>query len=353
MAVHRFSKGTPSHNLSTPFFKWEFHEAKPRLSRCATQPFPLVSAAAISSNAHHEESSTPLQLRKHAISTALTLDRTRLPKKLAEFLTSAQLKQIHHVALGFEDSFLLTWRDNNGQDHIEAAGLPSELVNFLYARNAQRRLVRDIPNIRCILGPYNSSYFVHDKSAYIWMNLPEGLLSALQSRIKDGNWIDRPRIVALGAGSNFLLVTENHSAIWELENYKTVAKLLDYSRSQERGILEVHNIVLHCYRFESFITQSRNGTIIYNNLPPHEVSSIKAMISPIIEDTPIAERSLFSSRDDGRKGIVQRRPSGLQQRAQLRREWSDRKQEVTAQTKGFKFSLSLSISMGGISRMLG
>ncbi|KAF1843508.1 uncharacterized protein K460DRAFT_387563 [Cucurbitaria berberidis CBS 394.84] len=278
-------------------------------------------------------------------------EQTRLPKKLTQFLKSPQLKLIHHVALGFEDSFLLTWRDHKDQDHIEATGLPSELVDFLYTRNAQRRLVRDIPNIRCTLGPYNSSYFAHDKSAYIWMSLPEGLLSALQSRIKDGNWIDRPRFVALGANNNFLLLTEKHAALWELNNYRTVSRLLEFSRTQQSGISEIHNIVLHAYRFESFVTQSRNGTLIYENLPPHELSGIQAMVSPILQDTQSAERTI--RREAGKRELPQRKPSGLQQRAQLRKEWGEHNQEFSTQGKGLKLSLSLSVSMGGIARLLG
>jgi hypothetical protein len=119
------------------------------------------------------------------------------------------LKQIHHVTLGFEDSFLLTWRDKGGQDRVESSGLPLELVDFVHARH------RNIANIRCTLGPYSSSFFVHDNAAYLWKNLPEQLISGLQGMIKDGNWTDRSRLVALGAGNNFLLVTDRNAAIWD------------------------------------------------------------------------------------------------------------------------------------------
>jgi hypothetical protein len=46
------------------------------------------------------------------------LDSTRLSRKLTSLLNAAQIREVHHVALGFEDSFLLTWRDTNGRDHI-------------------------------------------------------------------------------------------------------------------------------------------------------------------------------------------------------------------------------------------
>ncbi|KAH7379569.1 hypothetical protein BKA66DRAFT_420439 [Pyrenochaeta sp. MPI-SDFR-AT-0127] len=280
-------------------------------------------------------------------------EHARLPRKLINFLTSSQLKHVHHVALGFQDSFLLTWRDHHGNDHIESSGLPPELVSFLYARNPQRRLMRDITHIRCTLGPYNSSFFVHDGSSYVWMNIPGQLLSSLQSRTKDGNWIDRPRFVALGANEDFLLVTEKHAAVWNLGNYRTASNLLEYSRTQQRGISEIHNIVLHPYRFQTFVTQSMNGSVIYENLPPHALPGIQAMVGPIMRDTKEMERQSLAIKESNKKEAMQRRPSALQQRAQLKKEWGEHTQEFTKQAKGIKLSLSLSVSMGGIARMLG
>jgi hypothetical protein len=270
-------------------------------------------------------------------------------------LSAAQLHKVYHVALGFEDSFLITWLDKDGQDRIDSHGLPSELLEFLYARSAQNTYTRDIPYIRCSLGPYNASFFAHDGSAYRWMNLPATLLSALQVRIKDGNWIDSPRLVALGANNNFVLITKNHAAIWDLEHYKTIAKLLQFSTTQERGISEIHSIYLHAHRFGSFVTQSRNGTLIHENLPQHSLPGMEAMCAPILQDSKALEQKLLARKDSATRDIrdpVPRRPSNLQQRAQLRRDWGEHKSHFTAQTKGAKISLSLSVSISGIAKLM-
>jgi hypothetical protein len=267
-------------------------------------------------------------------------------------LSSAQLRLVYHVALGFEDSFLITWSDKNGDDHIDSHSLPVELREFLYARNAQQRLIRNVPFIRCSLGPYNSSFFAHDGTTYRWMNLPPSLLLALHSRIKDGNWTDRPRLVSLGANDNYVLITEEHTAVWDLQNYKTIASLLGFSKTQECGISEFHAIVLHAHRYGSFVTQSRNGTLIHENLPSHSLPGLQAMFTPILQDTEASERKLLARRESETRESVQRRPSNLQQRAQLRREWSEHSQQFTAQAKGVKLSLSLSINIGGIARLL-
>jgi hypothetical protein len=252
------------------------------------------------------------------------------------------LKQIHHVTLGFEDSFLLTWRDNAGQDRVESSGLPLELVEFIYARD------RTIANIRCILGPYNSSFFVHDNASYLWKNLPEQLSFGLQGIIKDGNWIDRPRLVALGAGNNFILVTEKNAAVWDLRSYKELSKLL-----KQGQVSDIHSVVLHPYRFQSFVVQYRSGKLTYENIPPHQVASIQAMVEPILRDTKDVGRKLLFRKESEKRGTLQERTSNLQQRAQLRREWSEHSKQITARAKGVKLSLTLNISLEGLARMLG
>jgi hypothetical protein len=278
-------------------------------------------------------------------------------------LSAAQLHKVYHVALGFEDSFLITWLDKKGQDRIDSHGLPPELLEFIYARNVQNAYVREISRIRCSLGPYNESFFAHDGSAYRWMNLPATLLSALQARIKDGNWIDSPRLVSLGANNNFVLITKKHAAFWDLEHYKTIANLLQYSTTQERGISEIHSVILHAHRFGSFVTQSRNGTLIHENLPPHSLPGIQAMCAPMLQDSKALEQRLLARRDSATRDIkdtmskrpsdpIPTRPSNLQQRAQLRRDWGEHKSHFAAQTKGAKISLSLSVSISGIAKLM-
>ena len=246
------------------------------------------------------------------------------------------------MALGFEDSFLLTWRDHNDQDRTACSGLPPELKNFVYARN------RHVSNIRCTLGPYNSSFFVHDGASYLWSGLPETLVAALQANIQGSDWIDRPRLLTLGAGDNFLLVTEKHAAVWDLRHYKSAMRLI-----KEGDSSQVANIVLHPYRFQSFISLHVSGTLTHQNIPPHQLASVQATAQSILQDTIEAHQKGLSSKASDKRESMQRRPSALQQRAQLRREWSGHSQEISAQAKGVKLSFSLNVSLGGLARMLG
>jgi len=190
------------------------------------------------------------------------------------------------------------------------------------------------------------------------MSIPGGLLQALQARIKNGSWIDKPRIVALGADDGFLLITEKNVAIWDLETYKTVSDMLEFARSQDRGIADIHNIVLHAHRYGCYVAQSKTGALLHGNLPPHQLAGVKSMAEPVMRDTERAKekerpaRTLVQRRESDRESM-QRRPSALQERARIKREWSDHKQQFTAQSKGLKLSLSVSFGVGGLARMLG
>lgn len=255
------------------------------------------------------------------------------------------------MTLGFEDSFVVTWRDKQGQDRITSSGVPDELSNFLYARNDHGRSIRNIPATRCILGPHNASFFVHDSSAYLWMNIPDGLLSALQARIRNGSWIDRPRIVALGADENFVMITEKNKVIWDLENYKTLSNFLESSRTRDRATQDITNITLHPYRYGCFIAHSQSGTLLFENLPQHQVPGLQRMLDPLRKDTELANHRELQRKESPAREPLQRKSSALQERARVRREWTDHRQQFTAQSKGLK--LSVSFSIGGLARMLG
>jgi len=291
---------------------------------------------------------------KTSISLAdLLASSTRLPTKLSSLLLSTQLQLVHHVALGYEDSFLITWRDVRGLERIDSYGLPPELSEFLHTRDAQQRYVRHVPAIQCSFGPYNESFFAHDGTSYRWMNLPGKLLSALQSRIVDGNWTDSPRLVELGADHDFVLITGNHALIWNLDHYKALSNLLTAAVPRKDGIMDIQSVALHAYRFGSFVIHVQNGTITHENVPQHSTPGLHAIVAAIISDTEAAKQKPLVRRESNIRSSLQRQSSNLQQRTQIRREWSEHKNQFTAQAKGIKLSISLSIGVNGIARLLG
>ena len=198
----------------------------------------------------------------------------------------------------------------------------------------------------------NDSFFVGDGIAYLWMNLPLQLLNALQSRISNGKWVERPRIVALGADQNFVFISSTSSSVWYLPHYRDLSKMLEYARTQERGMENINKVVLHAYRYQGFIAQNTSGQLSYTNLPEWSLTALQGMHTPLLRDSREEEVR-------NRQRILQSRPSfrerqgpELREQATFRREWDGRNSEIRAKAKGLRLSLSLNIGVGGFSKIL-
>lgn len=279
-------------------------------------------------------------------------DHTRLPLKLRKLLVSNQISKVYHVTLGFEDSFLITYQDKDGRDNMESQGLPDELTSFLYATNSRGIPVRMIPNLRLTLGPHNESFFVGDGVAYLWLNLPPQLLAALQSRISNGRWVERPRIVALGVDQNFAFISGASSSVWHLPDYRNLANMLEFARAQERGMENIKVVVLHAYRYQGFIAQNASGNLSYGNLPEWSLSALEGIHVPLLKDSREEEVRERQRKLHSRPSFRDRQGPELREQATFRREWDGRNSEIKTKAKGLRLSLSLSIGMGGISKIL-
>jgi hypothetical protein len=178
------------------------------------------------------------------------------------------------------------------------------------------------------------------------MNLPCKLVRELDMRIKDGVWMDRPRIVALGADRAFVLVTEGNDVVVEVGGYGVLGVILRGLKIAKGegsggggggGGEKVKSVVLHAYRYEGFVLQLQNGTLRFGNLPEWSMGGLKGLQPLLLRDTKEA-------------AFVKKQPEVLKRQLSLRGngEWGGRKQGfVTAQGKGVKVSLSLSLRVGG------
>lgn len=279
-------------------------------------------------------------------------DHIRLPLKLRKLFLSNQVSKVYHVTLGFEDSFLITYQDKDGRDNMESQTLPDELTSFLYATNHQGIPIRSIPNIRLTLGPRNESFFVGDGVAYLWLNLPLQLLTALQSRISNGRWVEKPRIVALGADQNFAFISSSSSSVWYLPNYQDLSSMLEFACTQQRGMENIQGLVLHAYRYQGFVLQSASGNMSYGNLPEWSLTALNGMHTPLIKDSREEDVRSRQRKLQSRPTFRDRQGSELREQATFRREWDGRSNEIRTKAKGLRLSLSLSIGVGGISKIL-
>lgn len=165
-------------------------------------------------------------------------------------------------------------------------GLPEALRAFLHEKQAGKP-VRSLSQIRVTLGPYNKSWWAHDGTQYRWHNLPAGLSEELESRRKPGGgWTMTPRLVALGASDNYVMITDGHGGAWHLSSYRELDQMLDLMKEDaDKRFSMIHNIFLHPYRLQCAILQSRNGHTMGQNLPPHIAEPFESISQTIQKDT--------------------------------------------------------------------
>jgi len=270
-----------------------------------------------------------------------------ISKQLKVILASNGISEVSHLTLGAASSFFISYKTKDGADMIQHDGLPVHLQTFITERDRFGRYARDVRNLRVTLGPHNSSWYATDGKSWMWQNLPSNLESALHAQKSPaGRWTSPPRIVALGTDGNFLLITESDAVFWSLGHYRTLSKMIQYSKTQANGIAAIKDVVLHPYRYQCFVAQSTNGTLISENMPPHSQRDIDSVRDAVI--TRAERRAAKLNRDPSRT------TPPLQ--ATLRREWSDQARQAgddLAREYKLRMKVNISITAGSIARLFG
>ncbi|CAK7224552.1 hypothetical protein SCUCBS95973_005555 [Sporothrix curviconia] len=154
-----------------------------------------------------------------------------LPERCLGFFTSTKpfkVAHVHNLVLGAKGSFMMTWRGQDGCNYQFNTGLPCDLEAWLDKKDSSGRLARTVADIRLALGPDNASYFVTDGKDYSWSNLPTGLHNFVESlRKPGGGFTSAPRIVALGAQGNYMMITAGHGGAWSVAAYPELDTFLD------------------------------------------------------------------------------------------------------------------------------
>jgi hypothetical protein len=92
------------------------------------------------------------------------------------------------------------------------------------------------------------------------------------------------------------------------------------------------------------------GTMVSENLPPHEIARVDVMRAAVLAETKERERRAKEAL--GKIGSGGGRPS-VQYQTSFSRERGERRQEFQAQSKGLRLSVSFSVSAVGIAGSLG
>jgi hypothetical protein len=131
----------------------------------------------------------------------------------------------------------------DGNSHnTESEGLPPTLREWLYEKDDKGVLVRELDSLQITLGPYNNSYFATDSKHLKWANLPDQLNEAIKNnRTSDGLWKAQccPRLMALGAAGDYIMITEGNGGSWILNKYQGLKDCLDVLRDGSFSVIAV------------------------------------------------------------------------------------------------------------------
>jgi hypothetical protein len=111
--------------------------------------------------------------------------------------------------------------------------IPPDLKTWLFEKDASGSCVRDFSNLYVSLGPDGQAYWATDKKRYIWRGLPAQLESGISGLLKDGKWSETPRLVTLGFGGDYFMLTENNACHWLLTNYKELNSVMPTFRQNK------------------------------------------------------------------------------------------------------------------------
>ena len=145
------------------------------------------------------------------------------------------------MALGPNGSFVFSYRANTGKVRISkliypilspvwplecpwpcaaSMNIPEGLKTWLYTKDAAGKLVRNFENLSVSLGPDGKAFWAMDGKNFIWNSLPNDLSIGVAGLLKNGTFTDSPRLVTLGVGGDYFMLTKNDACYWRLTNYR-------------------------------------------------------------------------------------------------------------------------------------
>ncbi|KAF2472979.1 uncharacterized protein BDR25DRAFT_353286 [Lindgomyces ingoldianus] len=90
----------------------------------------------------------------------------------------------------------------------------------LFTKDAAGKLIRDFEKLSVSLGPERKAFWAMDDRNFIWDSLPAELETGVIEVLKNGKFIDSPRVVTLGFGGDYFMLMEKNSRHWHLADYR-------------------------------------------------------------------------------------------------------------------------------------
>jgi hypothetical protein len=149
-------------------------------------------------------------------------------------------------------------------------------------------------------------YFASDgNGSWNWDKLPSKLEDQLKEQLNSAQngFDDEPRIVALGMGGDYVLITAQDKVFYQLENFPSVKELLETFKTQGKTE-NLRNVVLSTDAKEALAVEYEGG-IAVQGLPADSEPNIKAFQEAYSNDA-IKHHQKTQGRNGGQGTAAQR-----------------------------------------------
>jgi hypothetical protein len=213
-----------------------------------------------------------------------------LPASLGHIYNEQVVAKTYCLAIGPNDSYVLSYKATNGKTQIASQHIPQALTNWLYEKNASGKHVRNFVQLSVTLGPSGTSYFALDGTSFARDNLPAGLHAELQKKLNSaGQFSDAPRIVSLGFGGDYFMLTQNNACSYSLSNYPELNTIMPTLRDNI-GLHTMKTLVLSPHARTMCAGYFTNGTSFAEGMPLVTLERMQALDRAIRADTQAALR---------------------------------------------------------------
>ncbi|KAM6513848.1 hypothetical protein FALCPG4_015055 [Fusarium falciforme] len=212
-----------------------------------------------------------------------------LPEPVAVLFAEGIVRETYHLSLGTNGAFIFSYKSKSNKVSILIKNIPERLEAWLYKKDADGDCVRNFQCLYACLRPDNKGFWATDRRSSIWDGLPAGLTFVFHKLLKDGQWTDTPRLVTLGVGDNYLMLTKADACYWYLDNYGSLNSQIPTLRDN-RAFHIIRNLMLNAHKSGAFALVFATGASFAEGMPASATENMQAMHKAIKEDSAILEQ---------------------------------------------------------------
>ncbi|KAH8698051.1 hypothetical protein GQ44DRAFT_718522 [Phaeosphaeriaceae sp. PMI808] len=243
-----------------------------------------------------------------------------LPGDITFLYRESIVASTYCLALGPNNGYVLSYKADNGKTRIASQNIPQPLKAWLYAKDASDKHLRDFKKLSVTLGSDGKAYYATDRTSFVWNDLPPALGAGIETlKNSNGQFEDAPRVVSLGFGGDYFVLTQKNGCQWSLTNYPEFASIIPLFKDNS-AFHTIKNIALSPHAKTACAGNLNSGASFAEGMPPMSKDQMQAMEKAIQCDTDKAkqqEQQLQQQQDAARIANASREAHLLQMSTRL------------------------------------